>query len=499
MPLAELLPTVAVAFGLLAGALLVLAIRAVYRGESSDSRESSPTLRAASVDITDVRGVNLLGDVHVSPPGIIDLPPVGGEERGTLDQGEESDDTEFEGDKLTDLERVCLQDLLNDLYPSEEDATDPRVRWVNVTPTSRKYFHGDNFEEDSGELGLGASAATTAHPSGTDPYDGRIAPGSRREDPGIPVAWHPSTSWVFAGEETPVARVSTETAGPKDTPTQRTIALPAKTEQHIWDVIEVIHQKESRSSVGLEEIPPPTNSPESPLLHHQSHPEPSRSPSPSIRDLGPMSTTCSSSPTSTFELPGSPQKERPSWTEEERQAHATEMQSTVPYETSPSISPSSQMPPTARPTKGSEQQSFDFGRNPEGQETTLSTMRRSLRTSSSRCSMRTARISQSTTGDRPAKRDSDKKPEQMSHGPLEPADSGAPKRLPVTMPNRPPLSTIMKEVMRDIKRVLTELITVVPPTLNLLTWDNMYEVIAEDMMSDPQWLLSKAGEDYLDA
>ncbi|KAK0462656.1 uncharacterized protein EV420DRAFT_1735524 [Desarmillaria tabescens] len=231
------------------------------RSSSGSSESSTDSYRSAtaesdsdhSVDITDTGGVLL--DRGDSPlPGLFDVAPVEGESSadGARRQGtrhlvasEEGSDTEFEGDELTELERVRLEDLLRDLYPNEEeDATYTGDNWSgrsqnrwsmaewgsatrgaarindtweqardrrvasDIARDHARYEAArgrrDDFNDNSGELGLGASAATTR------PTEPQPVSGSWPTDRGRAVAWYPRTSWVYADDDRKEASVAGE-------------------------------------------------------------------------------------------------------------------------------------------------------------------------------------------------------------------------------------------------------------------------------------------------
>ncbi|KAK0433486.1 uncharacterized protein EV420DRAFT_1654625 [Desarmillaria tabescens] len=137
--------------------------------------------------------------------------------------------------------------------------------------------------------------------------------------------------------------------GPRQSPPKRNLPEPPSPMKRI-------SRSETRSRnitpIELSQILAPTNSPSSPLSPRASRQERSNSPSPSTSDHGHFSTTRSSSPSSSQELPGSPQTYRPEWTEQERTTHKSEVPKSpisrgyTPVETG--TSPLNQTPPAMK-------------------------------------------------------------------------------------------------------------------------------------------------------
>ncbi|KAK0458132.1 uncharacterized protein EV420DRAFT_1643472 [Desarmillaria tabescens] len=223
--------------------------------------------------------------------------------------------------------------------------------------------------------------------------------------------------------------------GPRTPPFHGPLPFPLK-----WSSVSgtpLSHTTWILTPILLVEVPPPTNSPESLLSPRQLHQERSPLLSPSISDHGLMSTMRSSSPTSTFELPRSPQKEQPKWTEQERTAHAPKIPSGGPYEIS-STSPSSQTPRMTRHKEESEPQSFDSMKHFKEQMTKAFSST-SDTGSRMRSPMKTALTSPSGEGGVTSGKD-DNENAGSQGGKPEQVDSGMPRRLPN--------STIATEVLR---------------------------------------------------
>ncbi|KAK0438684.1 uncharacterized protein EV420DRAFT_1486616 [Desarmillaria tabescens] len=432
--------------------------RSHTRGQSSDSRESSPTPRASSVDITDVQSIDL-GDGLVfatpgpfTPPGIADLPSIGGRERRTMEEGEESDDG------LTEFKRIQLQDLLDGVPMEEGDDPYSRSEYHTAEADTREYFRGDDLAEDSGELGLGASTATTTGPAAADPYDGRIAPGGRREWQGIPVAWYPTTSWVFAQEETPVARVSTEAAEPKDTPILWTVALPAEMEQCIWDTIES-YNPDAHPNTETDTPGGSTSADEFPGF-------PAFTPSVAPR---------------AFAAP-IPFNQRP-WTNEYHVLIESNFNIRAAQLTPEGVARMDRARMDSTHTRNAERHAIrglkDLPLKPDAMD------------DEARRRIRAAKLQFHEVLRRTQDNKDNSENTEDQGGPQEQVGSGMLKRLPN--------SAIANEVMRQVKVVLIRSVQMVPAVLVFLEWEALYKIMAEDMVQDPQWLITEAREDYIDA
>ncbi|KAK0458118.1 uncharacterized protein EV420DRAFT_1683647 [Desarmillaria tabescens] len=215
-----------------------------------------------------------------------------------------------------------------------------------------------------------------------------------------------------------------------------------------------------RIEAPLDQTPRPTDSPKellSPRTDESQRPMCSPAPSSHSSDHGPGFTSCSSSPDSTYSLPGSLQKSRPVWRLEERWQHSAGASGNMKNE--PGHMSLTGLPsPIRNPTR-------------PGSPIHITHVPTSYASGTGSPNLKTSLPSeawQPTTG-----------PEYRYSTTMRPEDMQQSTRPPVwiqdNMPTKPPVGGYYREVLKEVHLVLDRKVAMVSMLLWGLTWDELFD------------------------